>query len=434
MGERFGAYELIGRIGGGGMADVYLGQRAGVGGFSRIYAIKRMLAGLSRDEDSVQMFLAEARFGATLTHPNIVQILDVGQVEGTWYIAQEFIDGPDLHGALSRAAQRSCHFGAELAAWIVARVADGLQHAHTLRDPDTGEPLNLVHRDVNHGNILLSRHGEVKITDFGIAKARAVSKATASGVLKGKMGYMAPEQCLERPVDNRTDIFCLGIVLYELLTTRRLFRGANDVETMRQTVHRPTPRPSAHAGDVDSTLDEIVLHCLARPHEQRPASAAAVARRLDAWLQARGAREMRSAARQWLTENALDLCPTTRFGGRRRSRLESQTAGTLEPGLDAYADTARQRAGPDALAEFEAMEQSTERDPGLPAMLELEWAFEAPTTELSKNKGASGSPLGPKNVVFGPHPEASPPMAASESPVSSEPVAGAGGQLTDDER
>ena len=156
MGEKFGPYDLIGRIGSGGMADVFLGQRAGVGGFSRICAIKRMLPGLSGDAASVKMFLAEARFGSALNHPNIVQIVDLGQVEDVYYIALEFVDGPDLHSLLMRALERKQPLSAEMVAWIAARVAAGLHHAHEARDPETGQALDLVHRDVNHSNILVS--------------------------------------------------------------------------------------------------------------------------------------------------------------------------------------------------------------------------------------------------------------------------------------
>ncbi len=381
MGERFGQYDLIGRIGGGGMADVFVARRDGVGGFARIHAIKRMLPGLSNDEESVRMFLDEARHGSALGHPNIAQIHDLGQVDGRYYIAMEFVDGPDLFNLMARAHHRRTRLVAEFSAWIAARAADGLHHAHMQRDPETDEPMNLVHRDINQTNILVSRHGEVKLTDFGIARSSRRTAKTSAGIIKGKMGYMAPEQCLERPVDARTDLFCLGIVLYELLTGRRLFRGANDLETMRRIVHAPAPAPSLQASDADAELDQIVLDCLAKNHRDRPTDAGVVANRLDEWLMDRGARAIRSRLRQWMETYAADLCPTHRFAEQLKVAPPSSVAGRTDPRLDPFAVTEREPTRPAAIAEMEAMTQSTERDEGLPAMLQIDRAACDPDDE-----------------------------------------------------
>ena len=380
MGERFGQYDLIGRLGGGGMADVYIARRAGVGGFARIHAIKRMLPDLSQDEELARMFLDEARHGSALRHPNIAQILDLGQVDGRYFIAMEFIDGPNLFALLARSTERSA-LAPEVCTWIVARACDALHYAHELRDPEDDRPLELVHQDINHTNILVSRHGEVKVIDFGIARSRSRTAKTSAGVIKGKIGYMAPEQCVERKVDRRTDIFCIGIVLYELLTGRRLFRGANDLETMRRIVHTPAPAPSAHASSVDATLDRIVLDCLERRHTDRPQGADVVARRLDAWLMDRGARAIRADLRKWVESHAADLCPSHRFREQLKSASPQSIAGHLDPLLGLFTATERDPSRPSAIAELEAMTSPTEREDSLPAMLKMERGACGPADE-----------------------------------------------------
>lgn len=345
MGERFGQYELIARIGSGGMADVFLARRFGVEGFSRICAVKRMRAGLLNDEECVRMFLDEARYGAALNHPNIAQVLDLGRLGETYFIAMEFVDGPDLRGLLQRSTRDGVAIPVDAAVWVAARVAEGLHHVHEQCDPITGEPLNLVHRDIGHSNILVSRHGDVKITDFGILKTSAPRAVTRVGTLKGTIGYLSPEQCLELPIDRRADLFNLGIVLYELLTRTRVFLGANDFETLKRVAYADPAPPSKLDARVDARLDQIILGCLQKAPDRRPGTALEVMTALDNWLIDQGHRSPRGALVSWLKEHAADLYPSARARAERRLPTGSggvgrRTTGEHDPPEQGPGDTA----------------------------------------------------------------------------------------------
>jgi len=318
MTERYGEYELLAQFARGGMAEVFLARRLGLEGFSRELVVKRMLPRLAADEACVRMFLDEARLTAGLQHPNIAQVHDLGRVDDTYFIAMELVDGPDLKSMLKAAVGGKAPLAPTLAAWIVARVAEGLAFAHGSADPVTGEPLHIVHRDVNHANILVSRHGGVKLTDFGVARAdNRDAGATNLGGLKGKMGYIAPEQCLGDPFDHRADIFALGVVLYELLVRGPLFYKKSDLETLEAIVYDKPAPPSSIAQEVDEALDHIVLAMLAKDPSARPADAAVITAALDEWIAANGGCSRPELA-AWVDEHVPDLCPTRRIPARTR--------------------------------------------------------------------------------------------------------------------
>src|SRR4051794_33161560 len=231
---QFGKYTLFERIGRGGMAEVYKGRIQGPAGFERVFVVKRILPHLSDDASFIKMFVEEAKLSARLNHPNIVHIFELGAVEGEYFISMEYIRGHDLSETMRAIWKALGPPRPELVAYIGREACRGLAYAHSLTD-ETGKPLGMIHRDISPSNVMLSYEGAVKLLDFGIAKALGdTSEATKSGTMKGKYAYMAPEQTEGDNVDHRSDIFACGIVLHEVLTGRRLFKGNNDVQTIER--------------------------------------------------------------------------------------------------------------------------------------------------------------------------------------------------------
>jgi serine/threonine-protein kinase len=274
-GVTFGSYRLIEKLGDGGMAMVYRAVVQGPEGFERPVVIKRILPELSRDPKFVDMFLSEAKLCARLHHPNIVQVQALGEVAGEYFLAMELIDGLDLATALKRAYDLGKPMPAGVACYIASELASALAYAHSLTDAD-GRALEIVHRDVNPANLMVTRHGGIKLLDFGIARAaahaRVRSEKTRTGTLKGKISYMAPEQAEGLPVDRRADLFAVGIVLYECLTLERLFRGEDEFETLRLVREAKVFPPSSRRPDVDPDIDAVCLKLLARSPDGRYAT------------------------------------------------------------------------------------------------------------------------------------------------------------------
>ncbi len=278
--DRLGRYEILRKLTSGGMAELLLARATGMQSFERHVVIKRIHAVLARDQRFVQMFLDEARLAASLHHQNIVQVYDVGEQDGQYFFAMEYVHGEDLRKLHAKMRDTQQQVPIEIAISIVAAAAAGLHHAHEQRGPNF-EPLDLVHRDVSLTNILVGYDGSVKLLDFGLAKAQLRSVKTRTGNLKGKAAYMSPEQCMGRLLDRRSDVFALGIVLYELLTARRLFKAANDFMSMAAIVDSEVPPPSAHRADLPPALDEIVMRALAKARESRYPSAEAMRSALE---------------------------------------------------------------------------------------------------------------------------------------------------------
>jgi len=270
--EKLGRYKLLTLLATGGMAEIYLARQTGIGGFERLVVVKRILPHLAGQERFVEMFFDEARIAAQLNHPNIVQIFDLGQDEDEYFISMEYLEGESL-GYLVREARRTGNFlPVDVSAGIVAQVCDGLDYAHKLTD-ESGKPLNIVHRDVSPHNIIVLFLGSVKLVDFGIAKAASKMHQTRVGTLKGKLTYMPPEQCLAQPVDGRSDIFSLGVVLWELLTRRRLFKRESEAAMIQAILTDIVPPVRQINPEVTPGLEKVVAKALQRDPEKRFQSA-----------------------------------------------------------------------------------------------------------------------------------------------------------------
>jgi serine/threonine protein kinase len=291
--RQFGKYTLLRAIASGGMAKVYLAIQRAVAGFEKLVVIKRILPELSADDAFVEMLLSEARIAATLNHPNVVQTFDVGEVEGTYYIAMEHINGEDIR-SIVRAMKRSqvTEFPIEHTLSIILGMCAGLAYAHDKKDLE-GNPLHIVHRDISPQNALITFTGDVKIVDFGIAKTSevAIGERTQAGQLKGKVPYMSPEQAAGKEIDNRSDIFAVGIMLFELTTGRRLFKAKSEFETLKLICDREYPRPSQIRADYPPGLEAIVMKALTKEPDARYQSARDMQADLEAFI-----REERIAA------------------------------------------------------------------------------------------------------------------------------------------
>ena len=279
---RFGKFLLLERVNVGGMAEVFKAKSTGVAGFERILAIKRILPNLVEDDDFIRMFIDEARIAVQLNHANIVQIYELGKQGEHYYIAMEYIPSRDLRGILDRLRASGQLMPIAQAAYITAKVAEGLDYAHRRKDPQ-GNPMNIIHRDVSPQNILVGFEGEVKVIDFGIAKAANRASKTQAGVLKGKFGYMSPEQVRGLPIDRRSDIFAVGVLLYEMLTGERLFIGESDFSTLERVRNADVIAPTNFNKKISPQLEQIVLKTLAREVEDRYQWASELARDLQSF-------------------------------------------------------------------------------------------------------------------------------------------------------
>ena len=291
-GVRFGRYVLLERIGSGGMAEVFRAVAMGAEGFQRTFVLKRIRSDRSTSQNFVEMFVNEARISALLDHENIVQTYDFGEVDGCYFLTMEYLRGRDLATTLRQLYSRGQGVEPGIVAFVGLQVARGLAYAHSLTAA-TGVPLNIVHRDVTPSNIMLLRSGGVKLLDFGIAKTRGeftLGENTETGVCKGKLPYLSPEQVEGRSVDRRSDVFALGVVLWEALTGKRLFLGRTDYETMQNVVGRPIPPPSTLRPEVPLAIDRIVLRALERQPDQRYPDARAMAGDLEGIVQDLGYR------------------------------------------------------------------------------------------------------------------------------------------------
>src|SRR3954469_19112845 len=285
----FGRYTLLERLAVGGMAEVFRAKISSSHGFQKILVIKRILPHLAADPGFVAMFIDEAKLTAQLTHPKIVQILDFGEVQGQFFTALEFIDGFDALGLLRTAAQKRVRLPRALAVFIISEVLEALDYAHNARDME-GKPMQIVHRDISPSNIFMSKRGDVKLGDFGIAHAERRESKTQAGTLKGKYGYMSPEQVVGKPIDARSDLFAVGVVLAELLTGRRLFSAAADLDVLLKVRDVKLDRLDKYGADLPRPLDRIVRRSLRKDPRERFSTAAEFRDELSGYLFAIGQR------------------------------------------------------------------------------------------------------------------------------------------------
>ncbi len=272
MHEQFGRYVLLERIAVGGMAEIFRAKAPGLGGFEKILAIKRLHPRYSQDAEFIDMLIDEARITAELSHSNIAQIFDLAKVEDHYFIAMEFIDGRDLYRIMKKTREQQRRLPIEAAAYVAMEAAAGLDFAHRKKDRD-GKPLNIVHRDVSPQNVLVSFEGEVKVVDFGIAKAAVRAHETEAGIIKGKFYYMSPEQARGEVLDHRTDIFSLGIVLYEMVTGELLYKDDDEITLLSQVRRAEVEPPSLIRPEIPSRLEQIIMRALARDRADRYPSA-----------------------------------------------------------------------------------------------------------------------------------------------------------------
>ncbi len=273
-------YKVLEKIASGGMAEVFRAESAGLEGFKKIVAIKRVLPHLSEKKQFIGMFLDEARVSAHLSHSNCVQVFDVGVGDNTYFIVMEYVDGADLKSIIERSKKTGRAIPVEEACLICVRICEGLSYAHTRRD-GRGRDLHIVHRDMSPPNVLVTRHGEVKIVDFGLAKANVQLEKSEPGIIKGKFSYLSPEAALGEDVDARTDIFAVGIILWEMLANRRLFMGETDLDTVRQVQAAAVPSIRQFNPNVPPDLEAILARSLARNPPDRYQTAQQLGRDLN---------------------------------------------------------------------------------------------------------------------------------------------------------
>lgn len=418
--RRLGKYILVKRLAMGGMGEIYYGKIAGIEGFQRDVAIKKMLPHLSADRKFVEMMVKEAKLTVLLNHPNIVQVFDLAKANDEYYIAMEFVPGINV-GTLLEDCRRAQRFlPVEVAAHITINVLRGLSYAHDLRAGD-GTPMGILHRDITPQNIMVTQDGWVKITDFGIAKARSEISTTRPGMIKGKLGYIAPEQLAGQEPDERLDIFCAGILMWESLASRRLFKGDTEMDTFRLIADARVPPMNSIRSDVPAGLEDVCRKALAKDSNSRFPTASAFCDAITQALFPTTADHCAAAAKKFLHERedlfqdvypglsdsetklietgetAIDITTLTQSYRRPRSRrtialaislgvvaLAAAAAATLRPRADQATPPAPQGAATGSTA------------PAVPRALsaeEIQLAVDAERTRLT-----SCYALGPRNI------------------------------------
>ncbi|HVZ73110.1 MAG TPA: serine/threonine-protein kinase [Polyangia bacterium] len=350
--SQFGRYTLLERLAVGGMAEVFRAKISSSHGFEKVLVIKRILPHLAADATFVSMFIDEAKLTAQLTHPKIVQILDFGDVLGQYFIALELVEGTDALGLLRTCAQKRLHVPRHLALYIANEVLEALDYAHNARDME-GKPMHIVHRDISPSNIFLSRRGDVKLGDFGIAHAQRRESKTQAGTLKGKYGYMSPEQVVGQPVDGRSDLFAVGVVLAELLMGRRLFTAPNDLDVLLMVRDARIDRLGKYARDLPPGLDRLLRRALRKDPRERYQTAAAFRDAIGDYLYETGQRVGPPDLRAFV-EDLFDETPVAleRLQKQARTLASAAAAGPASPVV-----VAAELAGGD----------QTNADPSMPA-------------------------------------------------------------------
>jgi serine/threonine-protein kinase len=314
-------YRVIDRLESGGMAEVFKAEAIGLQGFKKQVAIKRVLPHLASKESFIKMFLDEARLSARLSHSNCVQVFDIGVGDGTYFIVMEFVDGANLRGIIDVHKTLNRPFPYEEATFLAIELCKGLQYAHGLID-EQGNSLNIVHRDMSPPNVLITKHGEVKIVDFGLAKANTQLEKSEPGMIKGKFSYLAPEAAKGQEVDARADIFAIGIMLWELLAGRRLFMGKTDLETVQMVQRAIIPPITRIRSDVPAELEPILARALAAEPSQRYTTARELGADLNAFLFRYGAHPVTDFEIADLVRSAMEQ--------RRREREAARSTGVEE--------------------------------------------------------------------------------------------------------
>ncbi len=315
-------YRELRRLGGGGMAEVFSAEMLCQQGYSKMVAVKRVLPRLAKNRRFIHMFLDEARLGLLLSHSNIVQVFDVGTSGDKYFIVMEHVNGVSLKDLWDR-------LPLEVSVAIVIEICRGLAYAHELRDWN-GVPMNLVHHDVNPANVLLSIEGEVKLVDFGLAEAAAHLQQSDPDLVRGKFGYLSPEAALGMGPDYRADIFAVGVVLYELCTRTRPFKGGDDIESLRLTRAAVVTPPRERNPQISPALERVILHALARDRDQRVQTARQLGIALTEVLFEMGKPVSGFTVADMVQEEA------DRRAAREAAKRTAQIAGMIEEELDDF--------------------------------------------------------------------------------------------------
>jgi serine/threonine protein kinase len=299
-------YRITERVAAGGMAEVFRGVAESLHGFRKNIAIKRILPSLTKNKKFVAMFLDEARLSLLLQHANIVQVFDIGHADDTYFIVMEYVDGVDLKGIMEWRRKINRRIPIAPTLYIITEICKGLSYAHELLNPENGKPLGIVHRDISPPNVLISKQGEIKVVDFGLAKATSQIETTDPGVVKGKMSYLSPEAARGEEVDHRADIFAVGILLYEMLTGKRLFYGETDYQTVELVRNAKIPPIKPQNPEVEPELEDVVRKALAKRKEDRFQSANDIQDALAQYSYSRGlkviSRDISDLVRQCLED------------------------------------------------------------------------------------------------------------------------------------
>jgi serine/threonine-protein kinase len=389
---RIGEYEITSRLSEGGMATLFLGRKAGAAPTDPPVAIKVIHEHLSEDWQFVRMFIDEALISVRLRHPNVVRVDELGEDDNVYFLAMEYVHGCSLAELLRAMGRRGRRMRPEIAVWIAAQVASGLHAAHEMVGHD-GQLLGVVHRDVSPQNVLLSVDGEVKLLDFGIAKAKGRAERTEAGVIKGKVRYMSPEQAAGHDFDRRVDIYALGVVLWEMLTMRRYIEGKNDVEIFRRVRKPDLVPPSFRAEGIDPRIDDAVMAALAPAEARRPPTAEAFRRLLEGAVPEGtvGPAHVAELLRVFVGEK-VERAARALPGGVGNAYAERVRAPTPLPGEDVSPDdVTRTRTltapaprielgGEDEPTKQAAALEGETREVGLPDLEEID-PFDAPTDQ-----------------------------------------------------
>ena len=280
VGSTANNYQILAKLATGGMAEIFLARGASTAGVERYVVLKRIIRDKAHDDHFVQMFLEEARLAAQLQHANIAQVFDIGKLGDSFFFTMEYVHGETVRGLLQRARSLRREIPLGIILTVIAGTAAGLHHAHDRIGID-GRALGIVHRDVSPSNLMISYDGSIKVVDFGVAKAQNRAQETRSGAVKGKISYLSPEQCRGAPVDRRSDLFSLGIVLWEMLTTERLYRRNSDFENMTAIVNEATPPPSRHRPGLPWELEQLSMRLLSKIPEERFQTADELVQRIE---------------------------------------------------------------------------------------------------------------------------------------------------------
>ena len=345
--EEFGPYLVFEELGVGGMAQVHRAQRPGsIEGFSREVALKRVLPHLAHDEDFVRSFVREARLASHLRHNNVAQTYELGKVEDIYFIAMELVTGPDLRQVLRHCVQTTGPMPVPITLNILGQICEALDYAHNLHD-DTGQHLGIIHRDVSPSNIIVSDGGVVKLIDFGIAKASAAGMQTMSGMLKGKFGFPWQPEYIAGTIDARADLFAVGVIAHELLTSRPLFSGRDDIETLHKLRAMEVEPPSRRNPQVPREIDDIVMTALARDPDRRWHQASALRTVLSTVTRRLGLQAMNHQVSDWITWafEQTGKAPDFRQAHRYDTEADDEISISLDQGTAVLEDS-----GPSPLA------------------------------------------------------------------------------------